>query len=92
MTGLVVFLLLVLIVMQSKLLQELLGLMVLAFVAAVAYGYYLGVPTPPAELPALPVAIEPAPVTEVPKDPPKLPATSPGTGLDYRPARPYRQQ
>jgi hypothetical protein len=96
-TGFIVFLLLLLIVMQSKLLQELLGIVMLGLVAAVAYGYYISATTPPAEQPASPVAIQPAPEVQVPKDPARPPATSPAPyNFDPwqgpRQPRPYRQQ
>lgn len=92
MTGLVVFLLLILIVMQSKLLQDLLGIVVLAFVAAVAYGYYINSTTEQPAAEAQPAVIYQAPEVQVPKDQARPPATSPGR-YNFDPApRPYRQQ
>ena len=97
MTGLLVFLVLLLIVMQCRLLQELLGLLVLAFVAAVAYGYFISSTTqqPPAE--ARPAVIHQAPEPR-PAPPPTSSPASPPVHYNFDPwqgpqqPRPYRQQ
>lgn len=95
MTGLLVFLVLLLIVMQSRLLQELLGVVIMAFLAAVAYGYFLSsTDRPPAEAPV----IHQAPTVQAAPAAPAAPAASSGQyNFDpqqgpHRPPRPYRQQ
>jgi hypothetical protein len=87
------FLLFAILLVLCPALQRLLGTLVLVVVGLWAYGHYLA-PSPPAERP--PVASEevaiPLPPPLLPSAPAAAPVPDTGTGIDIRPARPYRQQ